>query len=411
MFSRKTFKKTRLRNAAVLSAAIVLTLTGTVVAGAVDSDNTAPTMAHWAVPPLKSNTPQTAEQAEYSRQNGRAKPNPELLQPTLDPALHEFQPARNKSELRGDFKCASSDVLTELSKNWIAEFKRYYPNVNISVDPPYAGSLGAVELINGNLDCAFVSRELKPTDVKSFRDAYGYDPTSVPISGGSYRQFGWLDSLAFTVNKKNPMDKLSLDQLDSILSTTRARGGDPITTWGDLGLTGEWADKPIRIYGIAPWNGYEEFIRQRVLSTKDVRGEWRSPETDPNVHWEKTVFKLAQQVAADPYAIGYTGNAYIDAPVKVLSLSHHTGDPVYAPTYENVASAAYPLSRLAYLNMNKKPDAPLNPVFAELTRFILSKQGQQVIRDQGIFLPLRGFQADSSYPIAGITADTPPPTP
>lgn len=407
MQASKKLRKKRLRNSVVLVGAVALVLSGSLAANAVDSNNTAPNLVNWAVPPLQPNTPQTDAQAKYGMQHGRAKPQPELLQPTLDPALHEFQPMQNKNELRGDYKCGASDVLAELSKNWITEFEKYYPKVHISIDPPYAGSLGAVELAKGNLDCVFVSRELRPSDIQGFSDVYGYAPTSVPITGGSYRQFGWLDSVVFTVNKANPLDKLSFDQLDSILSTTRARGGAPITTWGQLGLTGEWANKPIHIYGIKPWNGYEEFIRQRVLSTGNQRGEWRSADTDPNVHWETTVFKIAQEVANDPYAIGYTGAAYLDSPVKVVSLSNHNSDPAYAPTYENVSTASYPLSRLAYLNLNKRPGAPLNPVFAELTRFILSKQGQQIILNQGIYLPLRSSQADASYPIAGITPNTP----
>jgi phosphate transport system substrate-binding protein len=363
-------------------------------------------MVSWAVPPLKTNTPQTPAEAEYGKQHGRPKPPPELLQPTLDPALRDFTPTWGKNTLRANYNCGASDVLAELSKNWVAEFQRYYPKVNISIAPPYAGSLGAVELAQGNLDCVFVSRELRPSDIQGFRDKFGYDPTSVPISGGSFRQFGWLDSVVLTVNKNNPIEKLSFDQLDSILSTTRARGGAPITTWGQLGLTGDWADKPIHIYGIQPWNGYEEFLRQRVLSTPAQRGEWRSPDTDPNVHWDPTVFKIASEVANDPYAIGYTGNAYLDSPVKVVSLSNHNDDPVVAPTYENVASASYPLSRLVYLNLNKRPDAALPPAFAELTRFLLSKQGQQVTLKQGIFLPLRASQANASYPIVGVTPDT-----
>lgn len=407
MRTTTVFRNRWLRNTTVLAGAAGIALTCVVSAAAVESDNTAPSAVNWAVPPLKPNQPQTPEEAEYGKQHGRAKPTPELLQPTLDPALHDFQPVREKNDLRADYKCGASDVLAELSKSWIAEFQKYYPKVHISVDPPYAGSLGAVELAKGNLDCVFVSRELRPTDIQGFRDTYGYDPTSVPISGGSYRQFGWLDAPVFAVHKNNPLEKLSFDQLDSVLSTTRARGGTPITKWGDLGLTGDWADKPIHIYGIKPWNGYEEFIRQRVLSTPNQRGEWRSPDTDPNVHWEPTVFKVAQEIANDPYALGYTGAAYLDSPVKVIGLSNHDGDPVYAPTHENVASAAYPLSRLVYLNVNKRPDAPLNPVLAELARFILSKQGQQVILNQGIYLPLRGFQADHSYPIAGITPETP----
>ena len=224
----------------------------------------------------------------------------------------------------------------------------------------------------------------------------------MPISGGSYRQFGFLDAVGFAVNPSNPLDHLSFDQLDAILSTTHARGDQPITTWGQLGLTGDWADKPIHIYGVKPWNGFEEFVRQRVLSVPGTRGEWRSgvatdaTPADPRVHWEDTVFKIAGDVANDPYALGYTGLAYLDQPVKVLALSEHAGDPPVAATQDDVAAARYPLSRLTYLNMNKRPGAPLEPGLAELTRFILSQPGQQLVRDQGLFLPLRANQSLAS---------------
>jgi phosphate transport system substrate-binding protein len=399
---KATLRKRWLKNAAVASLAMALVAGGAVAANAVDSNNTASGLVDWAVPPLKSVTPQTDAQDAYNKQHGRPLPTPELLQPTLDSALPDYDPPKHKNELRGDYKCGASDVLAALSKTWVAEFEKYHPKVHISVDPPYAGSLGAVELGKGNLDCVFVSRELRPTDIQGFRDVFGYDPLSVPISGGSYRQFGFLDSVGFIVNKSNPVEKLSFDQLDSILSTTRNRGGTPITTWGQLGATGDWADKPIHIDGLTPWNGFEEFVRQRVLNANGQRGEWRpasatgAAPADPNVHWDKTVFKIASEVANDPYAIGYTGMAYVDQPVKIISLSDHAGDPAYTPTYENVAAATYPLSRVTYLNMNKRPGAALDPVLEELTRFILSKQGQQTVLDQGVFLPLRGGQANAS---------------
>lgn len=286
--------------AITVSLVLGLACVGMVAANAVESENTSPSLALWAVPPLKPNQPQTEEEKKLGREQGRALPAPELLRPTMDPSLPDYQPLEHKNELAGSYNCGSSDVLVGLAKTWVAEFKKHYPKVNFSIDPPYAGSLGTIELIGGNLDCVFVSRELRPSDVQGFRDAFGYDPTSIPISGGSYRHFGFLDSMSFIVHKDNPIEKLSFDQLDSILSITRHRGGDPITTWGQLGVTGEWADKPIHIYGIQPWNGFEEFVRQRVLSANGKRGEWRSPETDPNVHWEKTVFNVAADVANDP---------------------------------------------------------------------------------------------------------------
>jgi phosphate transport system substrate-binding protein len=286
---------------------------------------------------------------------------------------------------------ASSDVLVGLVNLWITRFKAMHPRVTLTIKPPYAGSLGTKELIGQSIDFVFVSRELKPEDVAEFQDRFGHAPTSVPICGGSYRHYGFLDAIAFFVHRDNPIDRLDFAQIDAIFSSTRHRGGQPITTWGQLGLEGEWADKPIRVHGIEPWNGFEEFIRQRVLSLAGKRGEWRG-----DLHFEKVVFPLAGNVAADRYAIGYSGIAYLDAPVKVLPLAGDAAGPAVAPTYENVATAQYPLSRLVYLNFNKAPGRPVDALLDEFLRFVLSREGQQVVRDHGIFLPLRAEQVTRS---------------
>jgi phosphate transport system substrate-binding protein len=340
-------------------------------------------MIEWVTPALPSNRPQTDEEALNGQKFGRKLPEPEALQPTLDPGLPAYEPAEGGS-LSGNFKAAASDVLPGLVKAWIAQFQKYYPKVTIEIGPPYAGSLGAKELVAGKMDLAFVSRELRPDDITDFRAKFGYDPLSVPISGGSYRHYGFLDAVGFFVHRDNPLDRITFAQLDAILSSTLHRGGKPITRWGQLGLTGEWADKPIHAYGIQPWNGFEEFVRQRVLSRDGNRGEWRD-----GIHYDKVVFPVARQVAEDRYGIGYSGLAYIDAGVKMLALAVDAKGPYYSPTYENVALATYPLSRLIYLNINKAPGKPLPRALEEFLRFILSKQGQQIVLDQALYLPLR----------------------
>lgn len=346
-------------------------------------------MVDWIVPALSTNKPQTEQEAKEGQLSGRPLPPPEILQPTLDPALPAYQP--RKERLTGSFKGASSDVLKVLVEKWFAKFKTYHPEVTLSISPPYAGSLGAVELVKGDLDFVFVSRELKPDDITGFKAKFGYDPLSVPVSGGSYRHFGALDAIAFYVNKDNPIEKISFDQLDAMYSSTHHRGGKPMTKWGDLGLTGEWADKPIKLHGIKPWNGFEEFVRQRVLSVGDKRGEWRE-----DIAFEKVVFPVAKKVSEDRYGIGYSGIAYIDAGVKVIPVVEKAGDSPQAPTYENVALATYPLSRLTFFNTNKAPGKPLNPALDEFLRFILSREGQQVVLDHASYIPLRGTQVQSS---------------
>jgi phosphate transport system substrate-binding protein len=193
------------------------------------------------------------------------------------------------------------------------------------------------------------------------------------------------------VNRDNPLDKLTYAQLDAILSATRVHGGAAITTWGQLGLTGEWANKPIHVYAIKPWNGFEEFVRQRVLSLPGRRGEWR-----PDLNFAEVVFPIAGEVAKDRYAIGYTGMAYLDAPVKTLALATMDEGPFYPPSYEAVATAKYPLSRLIFFNVNKAPGKPLPPAIEEFLRFVLSKQGQALVLKEGVFVPLRASQVQAA---------------
>jgi phosphate transport system substrate-binding protein len=346
------------------------------------------------VPALAPNKPQTPEEAEQGRKSGRKLPPPEVLQPALDSALPSYEPRKEK--LAGVFKGGASDVLTVLVQRWFDRFKTHHPEVKLSISPPYAGSLGAVELVKENLDFVFVSRELKPDDIKDFKAKFGYDPLSVPVSGGSFRHFGALDAVAFFVHKDNPIEKLSFDQIDAIYSSTRHRGGKPARKWGDLGLTGEWAEKPIDAWGIKPWNGFEEFVRQRILGKGDKRGEWRE-----DIAFEKVVFPMAKRVADDRYAIAYSGVAYLDQGVRVLPLIADAAEAPQAPTYENVVLASYPLSRLVFFNVNKAPGKPLPAALDEFLRFVLSKEGQQVILDQGTYLPLRGRQVQSSRALLG----------
>ena len=342
----------------------------------------------WVLPLAKTNAAQTPAQEQAGKRIGRPLPAPELLQPTLDAALPSFQP-HHDAQLGGTIRMASSDTLPGLVHAWIGAFHTIYPQVQIDFGPPYEGSHGAKELEQGAIDMAFVSRELKPTDIATFGASHGYPPLSVPVCGGTYRHFGFLDAVGFFVNPQNPLDHLTLAQLDAVLSRSHLHGKRPATTWGDLGATGAWATRPIHVYAIKPWNGFEEFVRQRVLDAGAQRGHWRT-----DLHFDPTVFPIARRVAADPDGIGYAGLAFVDAPVKMLSIG--AAGAALAPTYTNVAAARYPLSRLVYVNVNQKPGEAVSPAMQEFLRFVLSRQGQQVVLAQGVFLPLRGFQATAA---------------
>lgn len=344
----------------------------------------------WIEPSAAQVFPQNDAEKKAGMDVGRTLPAPELLQPDLDPSLPHYVPTRGL-KLKAHFRAGVSDVLPGLASAWVAAFRKYQPGFQLDLVKPFAGSLGALELIKGNLDLVFVSRELKPTDISGFRDKFGYPPFSVAISGGTWRHFGFLDAIAFMANPANPVRQLSFAQLDAAFSKTRLRGGQPIKTWGDLGVTGEWASHPVHLYGIKPWNGFEEFVRQHVLSTPAGRGEWDGE----HIHYDETFFNIARRVAADPDGLGYTGLSAIDSEVKLVPVSEN-GGPALSPSYENVASATYPLSRVLYLNTNAKSGAAMNPALREFLRFILSREGQAVVRQQGIYLPLRANQVARS---------------
>lgn len=358
---------------------------------------TAPPTVEWQLPVEPSWPAQTAAQDAFAMQHGRPLPEPEVLQPTLDRALAGFVP-RYGADFTATLRVMGSDTMPALVRSWIRSFSHYYPRVRIVFGPPFEGTDAFKDLRAGRVDVAFVSRELKPTDVSAFEAQYHYAPTSVPVAGGSWRQFGYLDAVVVIVNPLNPLRQLSLKQLDAVFSRSHLRGDRAASTWGGLGAAGAWADRPIHVYGIQPWNGFEEFFRQRVLDARGQRGHWRA-----GMHFDRLVFPVARHVAEDPDAIGYTGLAFVDSPVKVLAVGQ-AGDEV-SPTYINVALARYPLSRLVYANVNRRPGKALPPAVQEFLRLILSRQGQEDVRAEGIFLPLRQFQVRSAERIAGLSAN------
>lgn len=380
----------RLRASAGIRGALAAVMLAPMVAFASASP---PATVEWQLPVEATHAAQTKAQDLDGMRRGRSLPSPEVLRPMLDPALVSFEP-RYGVNLKGTLRLMSSDILPKLIRSWGRTFSRYYPHVSIVFGPPFEGSDAARALIAGRVDIAFVSREMKPTNVGAFRAKYGYDPTSVPVSGGSWRQFGFLDAVTIIVNKSNPVRHLTFDQLDAVFSRSHLRGDRPAVTWGQLGAAGAWADKPVHVYALKPWGGYEEFVRQRVLDAGGKRGHWRT-----DLHFDKLVFPIARRVADDPDGIGITGLAFLDAPVKVLAVGEGAG---VSPTFTNVALGKYPLSRLIYGNVNRRPGRPLPRAVQEFLRFILSRQGQQDVRREGIFLPLRHSQVRSAERIADI---------
>jgi len=314
-------------------------------------------------------SPLTAERPPHAR------PKPETFHASVDPKLPAYKPV---AKLSGSLNGVQSDTTPWLVTLWIAGFKKYYPNVDIKLPIEGSGAAGPV-LTDGSTDFGLIAREMMTKEETPFDQKFGYKPFEIAIAGGSYRTVAFTDALTFFVNKSNPIEKLSFDQIDAIFSKTRNRGGKEITSWGQLGLIGDWADKPIHLIGVKEENGFEHFLRIRILGN----GEWKD-----GIETRDTVFPLAGLVAADPYAIGYAGFGYLSDGVKTVALADKSSGPYYKGTFEEVESQKYPLSRVIYIYANRPPGKPLNPVLKEFIRYILSGEGQQAVVEDGIFLPL-----------------------
>jgi phosphate transport system substrate-binding protein len=306
------------------------------------------------------------------------RPDPPLpYTATVDPTIPSYKPVK---QLSGILKGVESNTVTVLLDKWVAGFTKIYPGVKISADIGGSGQ-GGPRLTNGSADFAFIAREMMGREVTPFIDKFGYQPLAVSVAGGSFAVKAFTDAVVFIVNKDNPLNEITLPQLDAIYSATHNRGiKEPITNWGQLGVTGEMADKPIHAWGVEIPNGYDGFANMHVLAN----GQWRE-----GIQTQHTVIPLSDKVAADKYAIAYTGLAWDTNPnTKVLKLTVHPGESAIAATFDNVASQKYPLSRTIYIFLNRVPGKPIDPVLRQFILYALSRQGQQAVVDDGIFTPL-----------------------
>lgn len=349
-----------------------------------------------------------ADSATAWAQDGRPLPEPEFLQPRLDDKLPTYTRCASAT-LSGKIEGSAPAILPKLVARWLSAFHAFYPELKVSVPPPYLGPQGSLspplrKFLDGHSDFGFISRDMAGADVAEFRRVHGFDPLMIPVAAGAFRHFGFLDSVAVIVNQENPVQHLSFAQLDAALSKTHVRGAKPAVTWGDLGVA-EWAEQPIHVVGAAAWNGEESaratVMRERVLSVPGNPGQWRS-----DLPSQGTEADVPKDVAADRYAIGFTGMGHLPKGAKAVAIAESDNGPFYDPSYENVARAQYPLSRVVYIALAKKPGQPVAPALAEFVRFLLSKQGQQIVLDQGILLPLRAPQVDASLHLLEQDAQT-----
>jgi phosphate transport system substrate-binding protein len=279
----------------------------------------------------------------------------------LDPKLPVYKAVQGVS---GTLKSIGSDTMNNEMTLWIEGFKKFYPNVDIAVEGK-GSATAPPALVNGTAAFGPMSRPMKQDEIDSFEKQFGYKPTAVPTS---------IDMLAVYVHKDNPLASLTLQQVDAIFSKGRKGGLDKdIRTWGDLGLTGEWAAKPISLYGRNSASGTYGYFKEHALFKGDYKDEVKEQAGSSSV---------VQAVASDKFAMGYSGIGYKTADVRALPLSSKPEKPAVEAVLANAYSGSYPLSRFLYIYVNLKPGTELDPLRREFLRYVLSQSGQaDVVKD------------------------------
>lgn len=285
-------------------------------------------------------------------------------------ALDQSLPAYHAvSGISGHIKSVGSDTLGHEITLWAKAFKELYPDVNIEVEA--SGSATAPPaLLEGASQFGPMSRPMSAEETGAFEKKYGYKVSSFRVA---------IDALAIYVNKDNPIQCLTVQQLNRIFSSTRrtAAGGD-IKNWGDVGLTGEWSTQPISLYGRNSISGTYEFFRENTLFSGDYKAE---------VKQQPGSEAVVEGVARDKFAIGYSGIGYKTDAVRTVPLAMYQGGACQDTSAEATYSGKYPIARYLYVYINKKPNQSLDPLRAEFIKYILSKDGQ-IQTEKGGFYPI-----------------------
>lgn len=319
--------------------------------------------------------------------------------------LSGLTPYQPKGHLSGTIRMWGSNYIKDghIGEYWEAGFKKYYPDVKFDYHLDTA-STGVPALVTGVGDLA-PSRKITFEELLEYQRVFNADPLEIVGATGSYDVPGWAPAFGIFVNKDNPLSKMTMDQMDGVFGAARdggwqgtswhveyARGADKnIRTWGQLGLTGEWADKPIHVYGLNLRYHQATRFSDQILKGSD---KWNE-----NLHMYanyagangKLVIganQIMEDLAHDPYGIAYSEITFKNPDTKPLAIAEKDGGPYVELSMDNVQQRKYPLFSQLYFYMTDTPDKPLNPVVKEYMRFVLSREGQEAIVKDGKYLPL-----------------------
>ena len=303
-------------------------------------------------------------------------------------SLPQYKPGLT---VRGAIRIWGNDAMEGVARRWAEGFRQYQPDISFETRLMGTGTAMA-GLYTGVADLAFMGRPSTPKEIMAFEWVFRYKPEALEILTGSLDVSGESPALGVFVHKDNPISGLTLEQLDAIFSCEHRRGPASIRTWGELGLKGEWADKPITAYFYDAETGTASFFRDVVLRGSykwnwEHINEFRDLRTPDGSIYDSSR-QIAEALTKDRYGIGVSTRRYALPELKLIRLASHEGGPYYLPTAENLVERKYPLTRVVYVYLNREPGKPLDPKLKEFLRYILSREGQAEVLSEKVFLHL-----------------------
>jgi phosphate transport system substrate-binding protein len=328
----------------------------------------------------------------------------------------ELSPYKPERKVAGVIRSFGSG-LGGLFQLWEDGFRRIHPLIRFDDKLPTSDA-AIPALITGAADLAPDGGEATLTENLAFFEVHGYPVTSVAVASGAFDVEGKSNGPVIFVHEDNPLAQLTVKQLDGIFGAERTAGmrgfkwtpsdargpEEDIRTWGQLGLAGEWADKPIQTYGHAP-SGTARFFQWKVLGNGD---KWNPNLREYVESGSKMIadedraeqrlgirYMLKNELARDRYGIAWTvmPQAKEVPGIKALALAPREGGVYVAPSRQSFQDRSYPLVRSIYIFLDRAPGRPLAPRLREFLRYILSREGQDIVARQGSYLPLPGAVA------------------
>jgi phosphate transport system substrate-binding protein len=322
--------------------------------------------------------------------------------------LPQYKPERIVTGTIRNFGFGLGGVL----KLWEEGFQKIHPGIRFDDKLPTSDA-AIPALVTGVTDLAPDGGEATLTENLSFFETYGYPVTDITVASGAFDVEGKSNGPVIFVHKDNPINRLTVKQLDGIFGAERsagmrgfkwspadARGADQnIRTWGQLGLTGEWADKPVQTYGHAP-SGTARFFQWKVLQNGDKwnpnfreyveSGSKMIAEEDRAEQRLGLQSMLRNELANNRYGIAWTvmPQAQGVSGIKLVAIAPREGGAYVMPSKESFQDRTYPLVRSIYIFVNRPPGKPLDPKLKEFLRYVLSREGQETVARNGSYLPL-----------------------